>query len=112
MTGTQESSSFERPATPEDIAQLEAERAERLDPDNRPANAEVDNTKREWVNAQEDFRDNLEGHPPEFDKGDGAGTTVDPEIWQRIEEQTGKPNARAHPEHSHVKGHSTGETGR
>ena len=32
----------------------------------------------------------------EFDKGDGAGTTVDPEIWKRIEEQTGKPVERAH----------------
>lgn len=92
----------ERQATPEEIAQLERERAARLDPSNRPANAEVDNTTREWVPDAENFRDNLEGHPPEWDKGDGAGTTVDPEIWQHIEDQTGKPVERAHleaPEH-------------
>jgi hypothetical protein len=86
----------ERPATPEEVAQLERERAERLDPSNRPRNAEVDNTTREWVPEAENFRDNLEGHPPEWDKGDGAGTTADPEIWQHIEEQTGKPVERAH----------------
>jgi hypothetical protein len=82
--------------TPEEIQELERERAERLDPNNRPANAEIDNTTREWVSEKEDFRDNLEGHPPEFDKGDGAGTEIDPEIWQRIEEQTGKPVERLH----------------
>ena len=86
----------ERAATPEEIEQLERERAERLDPANRPANAEVDNTTRDWVPEDENFRDNLEGHPPEWDRGDGAGTTVDPEIWQRIEDQTGKPVERAH----------------
>lgn len=75
----------------EDHDQLEQERQERLDPQNRPANAEVDNTVRDWVPEAEDFRDNLEGHPPEWDKGDGAGTTRDPEIWHKIEESTGKP---------------------
>jgi hypothetical protein len=95
MTTDEES---ERAATPDEIAQLERERAARLDPANRPSNAEVDNTVREWVPEAEDFRDNLEGHPPEWDKGDGAGTTVDPEIWQRIEQQTGKPNEHAHRE--------------
>lgn len=95
MTSEKESA-FERAATPEEIAQLERERAERLDPRNRPANAQIDNTTREWVGEKEDFRDNLDGHPPEFDKGDGAGTTVDPEIWRRIEEETGKPIPRAH----------------
>lgn len=93
MTTDEES---ERAATPEEIAQLERERAERLDPAHRPANAEVDNTQREWVPEAEDFRDNLEGHPPPWDAGDGAGTTVDPEIWQRIEDQTGKPNDHVH----------------
>ena len=78
-------------ATQEEIDQLEKEREERLDPENRPANAEVDNTQREWVSEEEDFRYNLEGNPPEWDKGDGAGTTRDPEIWKRLEEQTGKP---------------------
>jgi hypothetical protein len=87
---------FEREATEEEIQQLEKERAERLDPANRPRNAQVDNTTRHWISEKEDFEDNLEGHPPEWDKGDGAGTTADPEIWQHIEEQTGKPVERAH----------------
>lgn len=99
MTTDEENETLERAATPEEIAQLEKERAARLDPANRPANAEVNNTTRHWVPEAEDFEDNLEGHPPEWDKGDGAGTTVDPEIWQRIEEQTGKPNDHAHPHH-------------
>lgn len=102
MASKQKDQTFERPATPEEIEQLERERAERLDPRNRPANAEVDNTKRHWISEKEDFEDNLEGHPPEWDKGDGAGTTVDPAIWQRIEEQTGKPNEHAHP-HKHAR---------
>ena len=96
MTTHEEHEEFERKATPEEVAQLERERAERLDPANRPANAEVNNTTREWVPEAEDYRDNLEGHPPEWDKGDGAGTTVDPEIWQHIEEQTGKPVDHGH----------------
>jgi len=99
MTTDEENETLERTATPEEIAQLEKERAARLDPANRPANAEVNNTTRHWVPEAEDFEDNLEGHPPEWDKGDGAGTTVDPEIWQRIERQTGKPNDHAHPHH-------------
>jgi molecular chaperone GrpE (heat shock protein) len=70
-----------------DIQQLEKERAERLDPENRPANAEIDNTQREWDNEAEDFKDNLEGNPPEFDKGDGAGRERDPEIWDRLEKE-------------------------
>jgi hypothetical protein len=93
----------ERAATPEEIAQLERERAERLDPANRPANAEVNNTTRHWVPEAEDFEDNIEGHPPEWDKSDGAGTTADPEIWQHIEEQTGKPIERAHPSDTGVR---------
>ena len=102
MTTDEENETFERAATPEEIAQLERQRAARLDPANRPANAEVDNTTREWVPDAEDFRDNLEGHPPEWDKGDGAGTTVEPEIWERIEQQTGKPNEHAHrTDHTH-----------
>jgi hypothetical protein len=104
MTTEEES---ERAATPEEIAELERERAERLDPAHRPANAEVDNTVREWVPEAEDYRDNIEGNPPEWDKGDGAGTTVDPEIWQRIEDQTGKPNEHAHrddPKPRHLSG--------
>ncbi|MFL6089460.1 MAG: hypothetical protein ACJ71Z_04900 [Aeromicrobium sp.] len=97
-SGTSLSAPFEpeREPTKEEVEQLEKERAERLDPNNRPRNAQVDNTKRHWIGEKEDFEDNLEGHPPEWDKGDGAGTKVDPEIWQRIEKQTGKPVERLH----------------
>ena len=35
--------------------QLEKEREERLDPENRPVNAEVDNSGREWDGEKEDF---------------------------------------------------------
>ena len=40
----------------EDREQLEKEREERLDPDNRPVNAVVDNTGREFDNETEDFK--------------------------------------------------------
>lgn len=36
--------------------QLEEEREERLNPDNRPVNAEVDNSGREWDGEKEDFK--------------------------------------------------------
>jgi hypothetical protein len=36
--------------------QLEKEREERLDPNNRPKNAEVDNSGREWDSEKEDFK--------------------------------------------------------
>jgi hypothetical protein len=71
----------------EELQQLKRERDERLDPQNRPANAEIDNTTRDWVQEKEDFQDNLDGNPPEFDKGDGAGKERDPEIWERIHDQ-------------------------
>jgi hypothetical protein len=35
-------------ADPEDADEIEAEREERLDPDNRPDNVEVDNTDRDF----------------------------------------------------------------
>lgn len=78
-------SPFDEEVTEEDIQQLEKERAERLDPENRPANAEVNNTDREWVSEKEDFRDNLEGNPPEWDKSDGAGKVRDPDIMPPTE---------------------------
>ena len=71
----------------EELQQLKREREERLDPQNRPANAEIDNTTRDWVQEKEDFQDNLDGNPPEFDQGDGAGKDRDPEIWARIHDQ-------------------------
>lgn len=72
----------------EEIRQLEAERADRLDPHHRWRNSEVDNTHRGWDSKRGDFRDNLEGHPPAWDTSDGAGRERDPEIWQRIDEET------------------------
>jgi hypothetical protein len=85
---TNEQGALEREITDEELRQLEIERAERLDPANRPDNAEVDNTTRTWDYEHDDFKDNIEGHPPAFDQGDGAGTTRDPEIWARIEQAT------------------------
>jgi hypothetical protein len=40
----------------EDAEQLEKERQERLDPENRPVNAEVDNSGREWDGEKEEFK--------------------------------------------------------
>ncbi|HYI46776.1 MAG TPA: hypothetical protein VE174_15065 [Actinomycetota bacterium] len=40
----------------EEREQLEKERAERLDPNNRPKNAEVDNSGREWDSEKEEFK--------------------------------------------------------
>ena len=45
---------YEKPP-PEEIEQIQAERAERLDPDNRPENAEVDNTQRTFEDGH--FKD-------------------------------------------------------
>lgn len=78
-------SPFGDEVTEEDVEQLMKERAERLDPKTRPANAEVNNTDREWVTEKEDFRDNLEGNPPEWDKSDGAGTVRDSDIMPPTE---------------------------
>ena len=78
-------SPFGDEVTEQDVEQLMKERAERLDPKNRPANAEVNNTDREWVTEKEDFRDNLEGNPPEWDKSDGAGTVRDSDIMPPTE---------------------------
>ncbi|HJR89925.1 MAG TPA: MCE family protein, partial [Aeromicrobium sp.] len=55
-----------RQLTEEEIQQILRERAERLDPANRPANAEVDNTPREWDYENEDFSD-MVGRRPEVD---------------------------------------------
>ena len=40
----------------EEREQLEKEREERLNPENRPVNAEVDNSGREWDGEKEDFK--------------------------------------------------------
>lgn len=44
----------------EEIAEIEEERKARLDPDNRPENAEVDNTGRTFNSEAGDFEDNLD----------------------------------------------------
>jgi len=45
---------YEKPP-PEEIEQIQAERAERLNPNNRPENAEVDNTQRTFEDGH--FKD-------------------------------------------------------
>lgn len=70
----------------EELRPVEEERARRLNPHKRPRNAEVDNTKRQWDSSIGDFRDNAEGHPPEWDHSDGAGRQRDPELWKHLEE--------------------------
>ena len=50
---------FGRPLTEEEIQQILRERDERLDPANRPENAEVDNSVREWDYELGDFVDSM-----------------------------------------------------
>ena len=49
-------SDVESDISDEEREQLEKEREERLDPDNRPVNAVVDNTGREFNNESDDFK--------------------------------------------------------
>ena len=49
----------------EQIDEIEGEREERLDPDNRPGNAEVDNTDRDFDTTTGQFTD----HEPDPDLG-------------------------------------------
>jgi hypothetical protein len=49
----------------EEIDEIEAERERRLDPDNRPENAEVDNTERDFDTTTGQFTD----HEPDPDLG-------------------------------------------
>jgi phospholipid/cholesterol/gamma-HCH transport system substrate-binding protein len=58
---------FNRQLTEEEIQQILRERAERLDPANRPANAEIDNTTRDWDYDHEDFSD-MVGRRSEVDQ--------------------------------------------
>lgn len=51
-----------RELSTEEVERIEAERRERLDPDNRPENAEVDNTDREFDVEHGRFTDSA---PPE-----------------------------------------------
>ena len=55
---------FGRPLTEAEIQQILRERDERLDPANRPQNAEVDNSEREWDYDREDWADQIGTRPP------------------------------------------------
>ena len=59
------SSDADRDLSQEQIDEIEAEREERLDPDNRPENAEVDNTDRDFDTTTGQFTD----HEPDPDLG-------------------------------------------
>lgn len=60
--GTADPSAKFRATTPSEAerAEIERTREERLDPDNRPENAEVDNTGREFDAARGEFTDTAE----------------------------------------------------
>jgi phospholipid/cholesterol/gamma-HCH transport system substrate-binding protein len=73
-------SPFDRPVTEEEIQQILRDRAERLDPANRPSNAEVDNGPRDWDYELNDFRDNIErrgGPPPDLGNTTEHGPVVE-----------------------------------
>ena len=55
---------FGRPVTEEEIQQILRDRAERLDPANRPENAEVDNAPRGWDYVLGDFADSMVNGKP------------------------------------------------
>jgi hypothetical protein len=64
-TSTETSSADDQELSQEQIDEIEAEREERLDPDNRPENAEVDNTDRDFDTTTGQFTD----HEPDPDLG-------------------------------------------
>ena len=71
---------FGRPVTEEEIQEILRDRAERLNPANRPANAEVDNAPREWDYELDDFRDNIArrgGAPPDLGDASKHGPAVE-----------------------------------
>src|SRR3954454_7440655 len=59
-------------ADPEDEEEIEEEREKRLDPDNRPDNAEVDNTDREFDPKKGMFTDDV-GYDQAEEKFPGIG---------------------------------------
>jgi virulence factor Mce-like protein len=74
------SSPFDRPVTEEEIQQILRDRAERLDPANRPPHSEVDNAPRDWDYELDDFRDNIErrgGPPPDLGDSVEHGSVVE-----------------------------------
>jgi hypothetical protein len=67
-------------STDEEVAEIEAERERRLDPDNRPDNAEVDNTDAELPTVEEFARREAEERD-----GDEQGTADPSEKFRAIE---------------------------
>lgn len=67
----------------DDAEKLEQERQERLDPENRPANAEIDNTQRNFNPETEEFEksgEEVENGPViGADRPEGVGSDVEPE---------------------------------
>lgn len=68
MTDSTATDEQDDPGEGQDPEEIEAEREERLDPDNRPENAEVDNTRREFDAEKGTFtdRDDYDEVEPEF----------------------------------------------
>ena len=58
---------FNRPVTQEEIDEILRDRARRLDPANRPDNAEVDNSAREWDYDLNDWVDLIKSRPADFE---------------------------------------------
>jgi len=70
----------ETPEADTEVAEIEEERARRLDPDNRPDNAEVDNTDAELPTVEEFAR-----REAEEQDGDSAGTSDPSEKFRQME---------------------------
>jgi len=80
-------SPFDRPVTEEEIQQILRDRAERLDPANRPVNAEVDNSVREWDYELDDFSDSIKqrgGPPPDLSDASLYGPVVERPTYLRV----------------------------
>ena len=67
-------------STDEEVSEVEAERRRRLDPDNRPANAEIDNSDAELPTVEEFAR-----REAQADDGDDQGTADPSERFREIE---------------------------
>lgn len=77
----------------QDIARIEAERKERLDADNRPDGAEVDNTDRDFDSEAGKFTDSPAYDPQDRPYDDGAGESG----AARAVHGRGAPDGAEHP---------------
>jgi phospholipid/cholesterol/gamma-HCH transport system substrate-binding protein len=66
---------FGRPVSEEEIRQILRDRAERLDPANRPVNSEVNNSIRKWDYDHDDFVDNVQKRPADYREPSAEGST-------------------------------------